>query len=136
RPYAILDVFTETPLVGNPLAVVFDADGLDPAAMQRIAAEFNLSETVFVLPAADPGHTAKVRIFTPKAELPFAGHPTVGTAVALAARQFGPVASDVDAVVVLEEAVGPVRCGVGVRAAGAHFAEFDLPRLPQARQTL
>src|SRR5688572_33224057 len=83
RRYAILDVFTDRPLAGNPLAVVLDSDGLDDARMQAIAGEFNLSETVFVLPAARPVHSAAIRIFTPARELPFAGHPTVGTAVLL-----------------------------------------------------
>lgn len=84
RRFHTLDVFTHTPLSGNPLAVVHDAMGLDGAAMQGIAREFNLSETVFVLPETVPGHRADIRIFTPFAELPFAGHPTVGTAVLLA----------------------------------------------------
>ena len=84
RPYAILDVFTATPLEGNGLAVVLDSSGLSGEAMQKIAREFNLSETVFVLPAENPVHEAKIRIFTPAEELSFAGHPTVGTAVLLA----------------------------------------------------
>src|SRR3954471_23702683 len=84
RRFVTLDVFTTRALAGNPLAVVHDAEGLDGAAMQAIAREFNLSETVFVLPPADPAHRARVRILTPARELPFAGHPTVGTAVLLA----------------------------------------------------
>ena len=80
RRFQTLDVFTETALAGNPLAVVLDADGLDDARMQAIAAEFNLSETVFVFEPRNAINTARVRIFTPKRELPFAGHPTVGTA--------------------------------------------------------
>ena len=75
-----LDVFTETRFGGNPLAVVLDAEGIDDASMQKVAREFNLSETVFVLKPDSPQHTAKLRIFTPARELPFAGHPTVGTA--------------------------------------------------------
>ncbi|MEO0613491.1 MAG: PhzF family phenazine biosynthesis protein [Pseudomonadota bacterium] len=86
RAYEIWDVFTDRPLSGNPLAVVFDAQGLNTAQMQAIAAEFNLSETSFVFPAEDPEHAARVRIFTPAYEMPFAGHPTVGTSLALAAR--------------------------------------------------
>ena len=86
RNYYIYDVFSDEPLSGNPLAVVLDADGLDDAAMQRIAGEFNLSETVFVGQAASKNHTARLRIFTPRTELPFAGHPTVGAAIALAER--------------------------------------------------
>ena len=84
--FETVDVFTATRFGGNPLAVLTDARGLDDAAMQRIAAEFNLSETSFVFPPVDPAHTALVRIFTPKTELPFAGHPNVGTALVLAAH--------------------------------------------------
>ncbi|MES1200446.1 MAG: PhzF family phenazine biosynthesis isomerase, partial [Pseudomonadota bacterium] len=76
--FATYDVFTDTRFAGNPLAVVFDADGLDDAAMQRIAREFNRSETTFVRRAANGHHSADVRIFTPARELPFAGHPTIG----------------------------------------------------------
>ncbi|WP_337184298.1 PhzF family phenazine biosynthesis protein [Shinella sp.] len=127
RRYAIYDVFTDTRLAGNPLAVVFDAEGLDDGAMQRIAGEFNLSETVFVMPAENPAHTARLRIFTPGRELPFAGHPTVGAAVAIAeAGEDG--AEPRDQVCVLEENVGPVRCAVKIDDAKAAFAEFDLPR--------
>jgi len=82
--FQTVDVFTDTRFGGNPLAVIPDASGLDGARMQAIAAEFNLSETTFVLPPRDPAHTAQVRIFTPRAELPFAGHPNVGTAFVLA----------------------------------------------------
>jgi len=82
--YFTTDVFTETLFGGNPLAVVLDAAGLSTAQMQAIAREFNYSETTFVLPPDDPAHTAKVRIFTPGSELPFAGHPNVGTAFILA----------------------------------------------------
>jgi trans-2,3-dihydro-3-hydroxyanthranilate isomerase len=84
--FVTVDVFTDRRFGGNPLAVVLHADGLTTAQMQSIAGEFNLSETTFVLPPKDPAHTAEVRIFTPKAELPFAGHPNVGTAFALATR--------------------------------------------------
>lgn len=128
RRYQIFDVFTDRPLAGNPLAIVLDSDGLDSAAMQSIAREFNLSETVFVRPPDNPAHTARVRIFTPARELPFAGHPTVGTAVCLA-RERSALRGEHDAVIVLEEAVGPVRCGVRVTASGG-FAEFDCPKLP------
>jgi PhzF family phenazine biosynthesis protein len=79
-PFVTLDVFTDTRFGGNPLAVVPDARGLSDADMQALAREFNLSETTFVLPPADPANTAQVRIFTPAYELPFAGHPTLGTA--------------------------------------------------------
>jgi trans-2,3-dihydro-3-hydroxyanthranilate isomerase len=84
--YEVVDVFTTTRFGGNPLAVILDARGLDDALMQRIAAEFGYSETTFVLPPADAQHTAQVRIFTPTAEVPFAGHPNVGTAFVLARR--------------------------------------------------
>src|SRR5215470_16800998 len=83
-PYHVLDVFTDTRFGGNPLGVVLDADGLDTVRMQAVAREFNLSETVFVLKPEHAAHTARVRIFTPAAELPFAGHPTVGTGALLA----------------------------------------------------
>src|ERR1700738_1549320 len=77
-------VFPGRAFGGNPLAVVLDGSGLTSAQMQAIAGEFNLAETTFVLPPKDPAHTAQVRIFTPRAEMPFAGHPNVGTAFALA----------------------------------------------------
>jgi trans-2,3-dihydro-3-hydroxyanthranilate isomerase len=103
--FLTVDVFTDRPFGGNPLAVVPDARGVTPEQMQAIAAEFNLSETTFVLPPQEPGHTAQVRIFTPRAELPFAGHPNVGTAFVLA----GPAASaaqppDGDAMIFEEKA--------------------------------
>ncbi len=85
--YVTMDVFTDARFGGNPLAVVLEASGLGDGEMQAIAREFNLSETTFVLPPADPAHDARVRIFTPAAELPFAGHPNVGTALVLAARR-------------------------------------------------
>ena len=82
--FQTVDVFTDRKFGGNPLAVLTDARGLSTGQMQAIAAEFNYAETTFVLPPRDPAHTAEVRIFTPKAELPFAGHPNVGTAYVLA----------------------------------------------------
>jgi trans-2,3-dihydro-3-hydroxyanthranilate isomerase len=127
RKYLVYDVFTDKPLAGNPLAVVTDCEGLDAAAMQAIAREFNLSESVFILPADNPRHRARVRIFTPDYEMPFAGHPTVGSAVALAEQADDGVAAGM---FVLEEKVGPVRCAV-TRSEGATFAEFDLPKLPE-----
>ena len=84
RAFQTVDVFTDRKFGGNPLAVVTEAEGLTTEQMQAIAAEFNLAETTFVLPPKDPAHTAHVRIFTPRAELPFAGHPNVGTAFVLA----------------------------------------------------
>jgi trans-2,3-dihydro-3-hydroxyanthranilate isomerase len=127
-PYAIYDVFTQTPLAGNPLAVVFDAQGLSDEAMPAITREFNLSETVFVLPPETVGHSARIRIFTPAHELPFAGHPTVGTAVALAER----MQPGANLALVLEENIGPVSCNVQANGQAAAFARFDLPRLPES----
>jgi len=82
--FVTVDVFTGTQFAGNPLGVVLNAKGLTGGQMQAIAAEFNLAETTFVLPPKDPANTAEVRIFTPRYEMPFAGHPNVGTAFALA----------------------------------------------------
>src|ERR1700685_2255678 len=84
--FVTVDVFTDCRFGGNPLAVIPNAAGLDTAQMQAIANEFNLSETTFVLPPKDPAHSAEVRIFTPKFELPFAGHPNVGTAFVVGRR--------------------------------------------------
>ncbi|WDZ86642.1 PhzF family phenazine biosynthesis protein [Micromonospora cathayae] len=84
--YEIVDVFTDRPFAGNPLAVVFGAEGLATEQMQSLALEFNLSETVFVLPATQVGATYRARIFTPTAELPFAGHPSIGAAVTAGRR--------------------------------------------------
>jgi trans-2,3-dihydro-3-hydroxyanthranilate isomerase len=105
--YMTVDVFTDRAFAGNPLAVVMDANGLAREQMQAIAAEFNYSESTFVLPPDDPSHTAHVRIFTRQNELPFAGHPNVGTAfvVALMAERAG---SAVPPTVVFEEGAGRV----------------------------
>src|SRR5260370_6165004 len=84
RRYVSADVFTDQMFGGNPVAVVLDAEGLSTAEMQAIALEFNYSETTFVLPPDNSANTAKVRIFTPRTEVPFAGHPNVGTAFVLA----------------------------------------------------
>ena len=130
RRYVILDVFSDRPLAGNPLAVVLDTDGLDEARMQQIAGEFGLSETVFVRPAANPIHSAALRIFTPLRELPFAGHPTVGTAVLLGLEKAAPGMDSGEMVIVLEEGVGAVRCGVSIRSGSLGHAVFDLPQLP------
>jgi trans-2,3-dihydro-3-hydroxyanthranilate isomerase len=131
--YAILDVFTDKPLAGNALAVLPEAAGLDDGRMQAIAREFNLSETVFVFPPSNPMHTASIRIFTPASELPFAGHPTVGTAVLLArAKMAGAGTGRHEVVLVLEEKVGPVRCGVFVTGGPSGHAIFDVPRRPEA----
>lgn len=125
RRFVTLDVFTLKRFGGNPLAVVFDSQGLEPATMQSIAREFNYPETVFVLPASSGAHAADLRIFTPVAELPFAGHPTVGAAVALArggARQQS---------FIVGEKVGPVSCEVVLRDADSGEASFVLPKLPE-----
>jgi trans-2,3-dihydro-3-hydroxyanthranilate isomerase len=84
RRYVVADVFTQHPYGGNQLAVVLDSEGLTTAQMLAITREFNFSETTFVLPPDDPAHTARVRIFTMAGEVPFAGHPNVGTAFVLA----------------------------------------------------
>ena len=102
----VVDVFTERPLAGNALAVVLDAEGIPAEAMQRIAKEMNLSETTFVLAPKVPGNAAHVRIFTPGRELPFAGHPTIGTAWVLFNEGLVPGGA---LEFTLEEGVGPVR---------------------------
>ena len=126
-----LDVFTTERYCGNPLAVVLDADALDTSAMQRITREFNLSETVFVLKSAKPSHSAKLRIFTPGGEVPFAGHPTVGTAALLAELRAPETGGERDALIVLEENIGTVRVGVRQRPGASAHAEFDAPKLPE-----
>jgi|LNFM01.1.fsa_nt_gb trans-2,3-dihydro-3-hydroxyanthranilate isomerase len=126
-----LDVFTEQRFGGNPLGVVMNADALPAGLMQTIAGELGLSETVFVMKANNPAHSARIRIFTPKIELPFAGHPTVGTAILLAQLQAGDAAGEQDALVLLEEAIGNVRVGVRMRPGKAAHAEFDAPKLPE-----
>ena len=125
RSFAVYDVFSSRKLAGNPLAVMFDSEGLDDAAMQAIAGEFNLSETVFIWPAANKAHRASVRIFTPRHELPFAGHPTVGTAVLLGRIDGGGART-----FTLEEQVGLVPCRVTSSGPDSGSASFDIPRLP------
>lgn len=122
--YLLLDVFTRKRLSGNPLAVVLKADGLMDNQMQAIAKEFNLSETVFVCKPKSERHAAAVRIFTPLVELPFAGHPTVGTAVALA------LAGRATALR-LEEKVGVITCVVERIEKHLGRARFALPVLPE-----
>ena len=107
--FVTVDVFTTAKFGGNPLAVVLDARGLASAQMQAIAAEFNLAETTFVLPPQDPANTAQVRIFTPRAEMPFAGHPNVGTAFVLAAQVLATQGNAAKAPMVFEEKAGLVR---------------------------
>ena len=103
--YRVVDVFTSTPLEGNPLAVFPDAAGLDPSAMQKIARELNLSETTFVVPPTRPDCAARIRIFTPFREMVFAGHPTIGTAFVLLDEQ---KVQTTDNRFSLQEEVGPV----------------------------
>lgn len=121
RPFAQVDVFTAEPYRGNPVAVVLEAEGLDADEMQRIARWTNLSETTFVLPPSRPDADYRVRIFTPGAELPFAGHPTIGTCHAWLEAGGRPAAADR---VVQECGVGPVV----VRRDGARLA-FVAPPL-------
>jgi trans-2,3-dihydro-3-hydroxyanthranilate isomerase len=124
-----LDVFTDTLFGGNPLAVVFGGESLGVDRMQAIAAEFNLSETVFVLPPVRATSTRRVRIFTPRAELPFAGHPTIGTAWLLAA--LGECAScEGGARIVLEETVGDVEVVVSMFADQPVAATMTVPLTP------
>lgn len=104
-PIRIVDVFTTRPFAGNQLAVVLSADSISGEAMQSVAREMNFSETTFVLPAQNSDHAARVRIFTPAAELPFAGHPTVGTAWVLLNEG---LVKGGDGRFILEENVGPV----------------------------
>lgn len=121
--FETLDVFSERAFAGNPLAVVGDARGLSIAHMQCIAREFNLSESTFVLPPENPSNTARVRIFTPGYEMPFAGHPTIGTAIAIArARNLqGELRLE------LNTGVFPVRVDL---ERSVPFAEFRNPNLP------
>src|SRR5262245_58239472 len=103
--FFLVDVFTDQPFGGNQLAVFPDATGIADPTMQQLAREFNFSETTFVLPPSDPSCSCRVRIFTPRHELPFAGHPTVGTDAVLTS------VSD-DKHFVFEEGIGPVRVDV------------------------
>jgi trans-2,3-dihydro-3-hydroxyanthranilate isomerase len=126
RNFATLDVFTDRRFAGNPLAVVLEAEGLDSSSMQAIAREFGHPETVFVLPADGADYRARVRIFTPLRELPFAGHPTVGTAVLFGLRD----GSAAGRSLVLQENIGPVRCVFESGAGGQGRASFKIPQLP------
>jgi len=129
--FVTADVFTEQAFGGNPLAVFPAAGGLDDATMQAIARELNLSETVFVLPPADRAHTRRLRIFTPGTELPFAGHPTLGTAhVLVALGEVRPEAGRI-ARLVLEEGVGPVPVTVHCENGRPVHAELTAARAPE-----
>jgi len=128
--FMTLDVFTDKAFGGNQLAVLTDARGLTTEAMQTIAKEFDYPETTFVLPPNDPAHARRVRIFTPGGELPFAGHPTVGTACALVMSN-SCAAGDF----VLEEGVGPV--SVSTRQEGGAFsARLRIEREPEVPDTV
>ncbi len=135
RRYVTVDVFTDRIFGGNPLAVVLDAAGLSAQTMQAIALEFNYSETSFVLPADDPGHTAKVRIFTPRVEVPFAGHPNVGTAFALA-RDDRFAAATAAGRFVFEEAAGLVPIDLLREHGSIVGAELRAPEALSRRPTV
>jgi trans-2,3-dihydro-3-hydroxyanthranilate isomerase len=122
------DVFTAARFAGNPLAIVERADGLSTAQMQAIAREFNLSETIFVMAPDDPANSAKVRIFFPTAEIPFAGHPTVGCAIHLAQKKYKPGCS-FETVIRLEEVAGLVPVKVS-RIGDVPRAQFTAPVVP------
>jgi trans-2,3-dihydro-3-hydroxyanthranilate isomerase len=127
--FVLADVFTGKPFGGNQLAVFTDAEGLSDRAMQALAREFNFAESTFVLPRRDYAHTRRVRIFTPRTEVPFAGHPTVGTAAVLVQRKL--VGLHADRVqLVLEEGVGPVLVDVSIRG-GALTSRVTLDRAPE-----
>ena len=116
-PFHLVDVFSSTPFGGNPLAILPDATGISADGMQKIAREFNFPESTFVLPMNDLD-TYRVRIFTPRAELDFAGHPTIGTACALVMTQRVRTADPIR--LILEENIGPVMVDVARRNGGYH----------------
>jgi PhzF family phenazine biosynthesis protein len=125
RSYKVVDVFTARPLLGNPVAVILDADGLDTEAMQAIARWTNLSETTFVLPATTAEADYHLRIFTPRSELPFAGHPTLGSAHAI--LEAGRIARRQSGRLIQECRVGLVELRVDERSGNRQLA-FELPR--------
>ena len=128
--YYTADVFTDQPFGGNPLAVFPDARGLSAQQMQRIAAEFNYSESTFVFPPDDQRHTRRVRIFTPSTEMTFAGHPTVGTAHVLAATGDIPLIGAVTRVI-FEEGVGPVPVAIYAQDGKPVFSQLTAAKLPE-----
>src|SRR5207244_1729600 len=130
RRYITVDVFTDRAFGGNPLAVVLDAAKLSTAQMQAIATEFNYSETTFVLPPADKANNAQVRIFTVRKELPFAGHPNVGTAFVLATRAKKPPAR-----LLFEEIAGLVPVEIRSEGGKVVSAELTAPQ-PLRRSTV
>jgi trans-2,3-dihydro-3-hydroxyanthranilate isomerase len=129
RRYITVDVFTDRAFGGNPLAVVLDAGGLSTAQMQAIATEFNYSETTFVLPPQDSAHDAQVRIFTVRSEIPFAGHPNVGTAFVLATQAATPPAR-----LLFEEKAGLVPVEILTQQGSVTGAELTAPQ-PLKRMT-
>lgn len=130
-PFYTADVFTDRPFGGNPLAVLPEAAGLSTAQMHLLARELSLSETAFVLPPENPAHTRRLRIFTPARELPFAGHPTVGTALVLAATgALGDLGGETR--IVFEEGVGPVPVVIRSRDGTPAFAQLAAAQLPAA----
>ena len=129
--YYTADVFTDRIFGGNPLAVFPDARGVPEARMQQVAREFNISETVFVLPPESGAHTRRLRIFTPAAELPFAGHPTVGCAYVLAAIGDVQLAGE-ETRIVFEEGAGPVPVSIRAAAGRPVFTQLTAPRPPEA----
>ena len=128
--FVTADVFTDRIFAGNPLAVLPDARALSTEQMQRIAVEFNLSETAFVLPPNDRAHTRRLRIFTPGTELPFAGHPTIGTAVILASIGDVPLAGD-ETRITFEEGAGPVPVTIRARAGRVESAQLTAAMTPE-----
>lgn len=124
------DVFTNTIFGGNPLAVFPDARGLSSTLMQNIAKEFNLSETAFVLPPKNPRHTKQLRIFTSSVELPFAGHPTLGTAHVLAAIGAVSLAAE-STEIIFEEKVGPIRIIIRSQAGKPVSTSLEAAKLPE-----
>lgn len=125
--YVTLDVFTTERFAGNPLAVVLDARGLDGEQMQKIATEFNYSESTFILPPEDPANSARVRIFTPTAEIPFAGHPNVGTAY-LIGQQKEIFSKPVGDTLRFEELAGLVEIGLTRESGNVTSATIRAPR--------
>ncbi|GLS36328.1 hypothetical protein GCM10010869_19170 [Mesorhizobium tianshanense] len=125
RRYVTADVFTDRPFQGNPVAVVLDAEGLSTEQMQAIAREFNYIESTFVLPAKDPAHTAQVRIFTPVREVPFAGHPNIGTAFVLG-REFAKHGNQLNQMT-FEEKAGLVAIDLTWKDAKLETAELVCP---------
>jgi trans-2,3-dihydro-3-hydroxyanthranilate isomerase len=129
-PFYLADVFTDALFGGNQLAVFPAAGSLETSAMQGIARELNLSETVFVFPPDDPRHTRKLRIFTPGAELPFAGHPTVGTAFVLASIGAVRLQNRFSSIV-FEEGIGPVRVEIEAEDGRPTYCGFTAATLPE-----